>query len=130
MEDSEAIIDRSEVDLSPVLRVPLGHQDLPGPLVPQVHIYPEVELLGRRSIQAWEDRQVHNCSQEGRDHHHHHQGVPGLQEDPEVWLRPFQREEPDPVVAAGSGGFGLSPPFERASSGSGVVATERERDLI
>ena len=113
-----------------VLQVPLDHQDLQAPLV---QTYLEEELQGHRSIQAWEAHQVHNCSQEGRDHLDHldhHLVGRGLQEDLAVWLRPSQREEPDLGVAASSGDFGWSPPSEQASSGSGVAATEREKDLF
>ena len=99
----------------------------------QVRTYCQVEALqvlrGLHSIQAWEALQGHKCSQEGRDHLHHYQVVPGIQGDLAVWLRPSLLEEPDQGVAAGFGGFGWSRPFEQASSGSGVAATEKERGI-
>lgn len=99
------------------------------PQVPLGRICPEVELQDRRSNPALEDPQDRSCSPVDRRAHHHHPGEEDQQEqelrgDPEAGLRPSLQEGPGQGVATGSAGSGWSQPFEQASSGSGVTATD------
>ena len=104
-------------------------QDLLDPLDLQdqvARICPEEELQGRRSIPVSEGHPARSCIPEDRRARHQVEEAPEAPEPPEAGLLPYWREEPDRAGGAGSEDSDWSRPFGRASSGSGVTATERE----
>ena len=99
--------------------------DLQDRQVQVVRTCPVEELQARRSM-VWEEHLVRSCILAGRMVLHQAEEVQEWPRDLGYWPRPCWRAGPDRAGAAGSGGSGWSPPSGRASSGSGVTATERE----